>query len=72
VANGRLLCLAPDGLALLAPDPRQGYVLETTRRLPDGFSPTGYLGRLGDADVITAEDRRQQPHVLVLRPTTRR
>ena len=23
-------------------------------------------------DVITAEDRRQQPHVLVLRPTTRR
>jgi hypothetical protein len=72
VANGRLLCLAPDGLALLAPDPRQGYVVETTRRLPDGFAPTSYVGRLGDADVITAIDRRQQPHVLVLRPTTRR
>jgi hypothetical protein len=72
VANGRLLCLAPDGLALLAPDPRQGYVVETTRRLPDGFAPTSYVGRLGDADVITAIDRRQQPHVLVVRPTTSR
>jgi len=70
--DGRLLCLGPDHLAWLAADPRQGYVVESTRRLPGGFSPTGHVGRLGDAEVITAIDRLQRPHVLVVRPTARR
>lgn len=70
--DGRLLCLGPDHLAWLAADPRQGYVVESIRRLPGGFSPTGHVARLGDAEVITAIDRLQRPHVLVVRPTFRR
>jgi len=64
-ANGRILCLQPDGLSWLAPHPEQGYVVAATRRLPDGLAVNGYVGRLDGAEVVTAYDGSQQRVVVV-------
>jgi hypothetical protein len=64
--GGQILCLLPDGLAWLQPDPKQGYTLATTRRLPHGLTPTSSVGRLGAAEVITAYDWKFQPQLVVV------
>jgi hypothetical protein len=66
-ADGRLLCLRPDGIAWLTPNEQHGYEMTETRLLPHGLSPTRYVATVGDADVLTATSRQGSPHLIVVR-----
>lgn len=47
-ADGRLLCLVPDGLMWLRPDKDAGYVLDKTQFINWPLMPTLYLGQYGE------------------------